>query len=64
MVKKGIYESKTGMRLKVSGKKPGKGWGKNTVVMNFTNNPSYGKSEFGLEGKFLTKFMRGFRRVK
>ena len=64
MVKKGIYENEQGIRLKVSGKKPKRGWGKDTVVMNYTNLPSYGKSEFGMEGTFLKKFMKGFRKVK
>ena len=61
--KKGIYENKYGMRIKVSGKKPSKGWGQATV-MNYTNNPAYGRSEFGMEGKYLKKFLKGFRVVK
>ena len=56
-VEKGIYVNEHGVRLKVSGKKPNRGWGKDTVVMNYTNLPSYGKSEFGMKGEHLKRFL-------
>jgi len=64
--KAGIYQNKAnGLRIKVVEKsKQGKGWGKNTRVMYFTNNPGYGRGRFGMEGKSLDNFMSNFTKVK
>ena len=59
---KGIYERKGAYNVKVIGTNIGKGWGKNTTVVQFTNNPQYGKSYFGMEGKSLENFMKGYKK--
>ena len=57
---KGIYTKKGYANLKVIGTNIGKGWGKNTTVVQFTNNKNYGKSYFGMNGKSLENFMKGY----
>ena len=59
---KGIYETKNGYNVKIIGKNIGKGWGKDTTVIQFTNNPNFGKSYFGLKGKYLENFMKGYKK--
>lgn len=38
--------------------------GKLYADMHFTNNPNYGKSEFGMEGKHLQDFLKGYTKRK
>jgi len=38
--------------------------GKVYADMYFTNNPNYGKSEFGMEGKYLQNFLKGYTKRK
>jgi hypothetical protein len=59
---KGIYERKGSFNVKVVGKNIGKGWGKDTTVLQFTNNKGFGKSYFGLKGKYLENFMKGYKK--
>ena len=58
-VKPGIYDKAGWYSVKVVGKV--KGWGKSTV-MYFTNNPNYGKSYFGMEGRHRDNFLKGYKR--
>ena len=58
---KGIYQRKNGYNVKVIGKGVS-GFNKDTTVMQFTNNKSYGKSYFGMEGKYLKNFMEGYKK--
>ena len=59
MVKKGIYDKKGSYSVKVLGNV--KGWG-DSIVMQFTNNPNYGKSYFGQDAKFAKKFLQGYKK--
>lgn len=59
-IEKGIYDSPSMYSIKIISvtKKNGKKY----AEMYFTNNPNYGKSHFGLEGKGLTRFMKSYKK--
>lgn len=59
-ISKGIYDKKNGYSVKIiSIQKKSR---KNYAVMQFTNNPNYGKSHFAMEGKSLSSFLKGYKK--
>ena len=60
-IEKGIYDSPTMYSIKIISVTTKKN-GKKYAEMYFTNNPNYGKSHFGLEGKGLTRFMKSYKK--
>ncbi len=61
-IEKGIYDSPTMYSVKVISVVTRNG--KKYAEMYFTNNPNYGKSRFGMEGKYLSNFMRSYKKRK
>ena len=59
-IEKGIYDSPSMYSIKIISVITKKG--KKYAEMYFTNNPNYGKSHFGLEGKHLTRFMKSYKK--
>ncbi len=59
-IEKGIYDSPRKYSVKVV--KVITRNGKKYAELYFTNNPRYGKSHFGLEGKYLSNFMKSYKK--
>lgn len=57
----GIYDKKNYFSIKIVNLALTQG-GQLYATMYYTNNPTYGKMEFGLEGNTLKKFMRGYKK--
>lgn len=61
-ISKGIYDSPTRHTIKIVKTKKGKDG--IYAEMYFTNNPNYGRSHFGMEGKALQSFMKTYKKRK
>ena len=58
---KGIYQKKGFYNVKVIGK-GASGFDKDETVVQFTNNPNFGKGYFAMKGKYLDNFMKGYKK--